>query len=100
MKNLLIPSLLAAAAVSANGALIGYWNFDNSDLDESSGFKADGTHDGEIIGTGVGYAAGPTGFGNAVTFDGNGAVRVLNSNLKPEADGNQPNNPTYEGCNG
>lgn len=95
MKKTLISSLLVMAAVSADGALIGYWNFDSDSLVETSGFKPAGTHDGEAVGT-VAYTAGPAGFGNALSLGGAGAVRVLNSNEAVGGSANLGPNPTYQ----
>jgi len=34
------------ASSSAHAALVGFWDFNDQDLDESFGFRADGVHDG------------------------------------------------------
>jgi len=84
MRNCTILLALFAAAVlplgtPAQADLIGYWNFDNDTLVESSGYvDPAGNHDGTAVGT-VAYMAGPTGFGRAIDLTGGGGVNVNNS---------------------
>lgn len=93
--------LFGAMTSCTNAALVGHWTFDNDDLTESSGFKDEGTHDGEAVGD-VGqliYTSGPTNFGRALDLSGGDvAVRVLNSNLQNlgSGGGGEGANPTYE----
>jgi hypothetical protein len=76
----LILTLLFAGALPAGADLVGFWNFDNDDLVESSGNNIPGTYDGET-GTGsVAYADGPLGFGRALDLSGgDNAVQAKNS---------------------
>lgn len=62
--------------------LVGHWTFDDETLDESSGFQADGVHDGVAIGT-IGYTSDTPGGGFALdmTAAGDSYVQVLNSNM-------------------
>lgn len=97
MKKLIIPSIFILATATAPGALIGYWNFNNDTLTETSGFKASGTHDGQAVGT-VAYTAGPSGFGRGLDLAGANGVRVLNSNFQNlgSGGGGGGSNPTYQ----
>lgn len=58
--------------------LVGYWNFDNQTLAETSGFQAAGTHDGVAVGT-VAYVPGRLGGYAADLRAANTAVRIKNS---------------------
>lgn len=89
---LTIFSSIISLTLCSHGALIGYWDFEG-DLDESSGFQADGVHDGVAVGM-ISYSTGPTGFGQALDLtNGTSAVRVLNTSLTA-TDGNYQN--TYD----
>ena len=88
-------AILACVFSSTSQAeLVGSWTFDNSDLDESSGFAADGTHDGLAFGT-VGFSTDvPTALGSGMSLDLTGAgsyVSVLNS----DADAGGPLTTAY-----
>lgn len=95
MKKILISSIAILVTASAHGALIGYWNFDNDTLVETSGFKPAGTHDGQAVAT-IAYGAGPSGFGRGLSLGGNSAVRVLNSNSELFGSNGGGPNPTYQ----
>ena len=62
--------------------LVGHWTFDDQSLDESSGFRDDGVHDGIAVGT-IAYTddtpAG--GFALDMTAPGDSFVQVMNSNI-------------------
>ena len=82
--------------------LVGHWTFDDQTLDESSGFRDDGVHDGIAVGT-IAYTddtpAG--GFALDMTAPGDSFVQVLNSNIivggSPGAGGEiEIVNETYE----
>ncbi|HEX7652958.1 MAG TPA: LamG domain-containing protein, partial [Verrucomicrobiae bacterium] len=76
----LIPAGITTVTVAQphiNG-LVAYWNFNQQNLVESSGFQAAGTHDGQAIGN-VAYVPGLTG-GYALDLRQPGtAVRIQNS---------------------
>jgi len=70
--------------------LVGYWNFNNDDLVETSGYaqspaggsKAAGFYDGEVAAGSVAYISGPPGFGQALDLTGgDNAVQVKNSTI-------------------
>ena len=62
--------------------LVGHWNFDDETLDESSGFRDDGVHDGEAVGTVTFTDDTPAGgFAIDMTAEGDSYVQVLNSNI-------------------
>ena len=74
-----VAGLVFAVGTPAQAELIGYWNFDNDTLVETSGYiDAAGNHDGTAVGT-VAYMDGPTRFGRAIDLTGGGGVNVNNS---------------------
>lgn len=98
-----IAAAIAVATVAtlsplASADLIGQWLFDQQNLDENSGFKADGLHDGVASGT-IAFStdtASGSGYSLDLTAAGS-AVLVQNSNFKVNGDGGLGNNPTYQG---
>src|SRR5882762_50182 len=80
-------------ATSMHAALVGYWNFDNTNnpLAETSGFQAAGTHDGIPVGA-IGYTAGVKGSSGALDMRFNqGAVKIKNTDENANPEGNYQN---------
>jgi hypothetical protein len=78
---------------SMPAALVGYWNFDNtnSPLAETSGYQPVGTHDGIVVGT-IGYTTGVGGTGYALDMRYNqGAVKIKNTDENANPEGNYQN---------
>ncbi|MEJ0091716.1 MAG: LamG domain-containing protein [Limisphaerales bacterium] len=76
---------------SLHAALVGYWNFDNNTLAETSGYQPAGTHDGIAVGT-IGYTTGVKGTGGALDMRFNqGAVKVKNTDENANPEGNYQN---------
>lgn len=91
----LTATCLLAFSSTASAGLVGHWTFDNQDLDESSGFRADGVHDG--LGTNVQYTnLTPDGSPFALDLTNNGYVRVKNSNQQVNGSGQGGANGTYQ----
>ena len=85
MSVVAVAGVVLALAGTAQAALIGYWNFDNDTLVESSSYmqtnhsKAAGYNDAVLATGSVAYANGNTGFGRALDLTGgDNAVRVQN----------------------
>ena len=88
--------------------LVGHWTFDDQSLDESSGFRDDGVHDGIAVGT-IAYTDDTPAGGFALDMTASGTemapidsyVQVMNSNIivggSPGAGGEiEIVNETYE----
>ena len=104
LVGMAIPAFTATPLLGQDivTGLVGHWTFDDQTLDESSGFQADGVHDGVAVGT-IAYTddtpAG--GFALDMTAPGDSYVQVLNSNIivggSPGAGGEiEIVNDTYE----
>ena len=104
LVGMAIPAFTATPLLGQDivTGLVGHWTFDDQSLDESSGFQADGVHDGVAVGT-IAYTddtpAG--GFALDMTAPGDSYVQVLNSNIivggSPGAGGEiEIVNDTYE----
>lgn len=99
--NRLATTVAAATIASltplASADLIGQWLFEQN-LDESSGFKADGVHDGIADGT-IAYstdAAPGSGYSLDLTA-ASSAVLVQNSNFKVDGSAGGADNGSYQG---
>ena len=79
-----------ASTAQADPVLRGYWTFDNDTVDsgvitESSGYKPAGTHNGQLVGTGISFnsISGESGnhlsSGKYISFTGDSYAIILNS---------------------
>ena len=100
LVGMAIPAFTATPLLGQDivTGLVGHWTFDDQTLDESSGFQADGVHDGVAVGT-IAYTddtpAG--GFALDMTAPGDSYVQVLNSNMIVDGSmGMGVQNTTYE----
>lgn len=88
LKTLCCLGSVLLLSAAANAALVGYWNFDNDTLAETSGFKTAGVHDGYAVGK-IGYTTGVRGSAGALDLRTTmGAVKVKNTDANVNAEGN------------
>ena len=87
---------LFTATTYADPVLRGYWTFDSDTVDsglitESSGYQAAGTHDGQLVGSGISFnpIAGETGSrltsGNYISFTNDSYAVILNTSTNMAA---------------
>lgn len=111
LVGLAIPATFATTPLLGQDittGLVGHWTFDDQTLDESSGFRDDGVHDGIAVGT-IAYTDDTPAGGFALDMTASGGtelepivshVQVMNSNIivggSPGAGDGQVGNETYQ----